>query len=67
MRTIKLIALIMVLGTFSANAQQSKKELSAAKPLVDLVFRFIQIVTLKYRITYPLRFSFCDCRSLLRW
>ena len=39
MRTIKLIALIMVLGTFTANAQQSQEELAkeAANPLADLI------------------------------
>ena len=39
MRTIKLVFLIIVLGVFSANAQDSKEELAkaAANPLADIM------------------------------
>jgi hypothetical protein len=51
MRTIKLIFLTIMLGVFSANAQQSQEELSAAaaNPLADLMsFPFQNNLNMNY-------------------
>ena len=51
MRTIKLFFLIIMLGAFSANAQESKEELSkaAANPLADLMsFPFQNNLNMNY-------------------